>query len=91
MSINRGASKSPFFANHLRSLGLPLFLNAICMNNNLKYIFFIIMQHSGFAGQKIKLRYTSHAQIVVMVIKHFGSVYVDKTGTYFKDRCSKLT
>ena len=55
MSINRGASKSPFFANHLRSLGLPLFLNAICMNDNLNYTFFNIMQNSGLAGQKIKL------------------------------------
>ena len=47
--------KGLFFGHHLRSLGLPLFLNAICMNNNLKYIFFNIMQNSGFAGQKTLL------------------------------------
>ena len=47
--------KGLFFGYHLRSLGLPIFYNAISMNNNLKYIFFNIMQNSGFAGQKTKL------------------------------------
>ena len=50
------------------------------MNNNLKYIFFNIMQNSGFAGQKTKLGSTSNAQFVILIIKYFGSDYVKQNG-----------
>ena len=46
--------KGLLLGDDLRSLGLPLFFKAICINNNLKNIFFNIMQNSGFAGENRK-------------------------------------
>ena len=40
---------------HVSDFGGYHFFKAICINNWLKYLIFNLMQHSGIAGQKIKL------------------------------------